>query len=307
MMGNPSDKQYKTEWSFSFEGMGDRIRDAVGSLDFDEEIKLASYSQPIDDAESATVNLHGALGETNVKSLVESKNLFEADLAYVGELEFNATGDTEKSVTLRQKSGIPFKGLFRRNLDGLHWDVRISPDLPVALNVHGTVGPTRLDLTGLKLKSVSLHGIVSKSELVLPTSEDGYSVHIHGNVGPFKVTMPANTNIDMHVHGNVGKTEIDFPEKAGTTTVNLHGSVGKVQVAVAPETAVRVVANGNLGSVRTPDHLRRAKTRKSFIAASGTWETEGFDEAERQITVRMQGGVGSLSIISDKAPKTVQV
>jgi hypothetical protein len=306
-MGDQSDKHYETEWSFSFEGMGDRIRDAVGSFDFDEEIQVASYSQPVDDAESATVNLHGALGETTVKSLVDSKNLFEADLAYLGEVEFNVTGDTEKTVTLRQKSGMPFKGFFRRNLEGLHWDVRISPALPVALNVHGTVGPTQLDLSALNLKSVSLHGLVAKSRLVLPKHTDGYSAHIHGNVGPFKVAMPESTAIDMHVHGNVGKTEIDIPEKAGTTTINLHGSVGKVQIAVPSEAAVQVVTNGNLGSVRTPSHLRRAKARQSIFAASGTWETDGFDDAEHPITIRMQGGVGSLSIVCDVSRKTVRV
>ena len=306
-MGNQSDKQYETEWSFSFEGVGDCLRDAVGSFDFDEEIKAASYSQPIEDTESATVNLHGALGKTTVKSLVDSKNLFEADLAYVGEVEFNVTGDTEKTVTLRQKSRLNFKGLFRRNLEGLHWDVRVSPDLPITLNAHGTVGPTVFDLSGLHLKSVSMHGVVAQSELVLPTDQDGYSVHIHGNVGPLKVTMPENTGIDMHIHGNVGKTEIDFPKNAGTTTLNLHGSVGKVQIAVAPETAVRVVTNGNVGSVRTPGHIRRAKARKSFIVASGTWETDGFDAADRKITIRMQGGVGSLSVVSDDPNKTVRV
>ena len=306
-MGDQSDKQYKTEWSFSFEGVGDRIRDAVGSFDFDEEIKLASYSQPIDNAESATVNLHGALGEITVKTLVDSKNLFEADLAYIGEVEFNVTGDTEKTVTLRQKSRMPLKGIFRRNLEGLHWDVRVSPDLPITLNAHGAVGPTQFDLAGLQLKSVSLHGVVAKSELILPTDKAGYSAHIHGNVGPLKVTMPENTAIDMHVHGNVGKTKIDFPQNAGTTTINLHGSVGKVQIAVAPHTAVRVVTNGNLGSVRTPNHMRRVKTKKRFLVASGTWETDGFDAADRKVTIRMQGGVGSLNIVSEETNKAIQV
>lgn len=306
MMDEKAKKKYETEWSFSFEGIGDRIRDAAGSFEVDEEIKMASYSEPLDGAESATVNLHGAVGETTVKALVESKNLFEADLAYVGEMEFNVTGETEKTVTLRQKARMPMRGIFRRKLEGLHWDVRVSPDLPITLNAHGTVGPTHFDLTGLNLNSVSLHGTVAQSELLLPTDDEGYSVHIHGNVGPLKVTMPENTPIDMHVHGNVGVTEVNLPRKAGTTTINLHGSVGKVQIGVAPGTAVRVVTNGNLGSVRTPGHMERTKTKKRFIMASGTWETAGFDDAANPVTVRMQGGVGSLSVVSEEPTKTVQ-
>src|SRR3990172_7744485 len=105
-------KESVTEWSFSFDKLGETISDAVNSVvdavSSDEEVKMASFSEEIGAAASAIINLNLSVGETTVKPLAASNNLFEADVTYIGEMEFTATGDTEKKITLRQENGRNF-------------------------------------------------------------------------------------------------------------------------------------------------------------------------------------------------------
>jgi hypothetical protein len=302
-MGKKSDKNYETEFEFSFEGVGDKLRGAASKLEMgDQDIKISSFSEAIDEATSASVSLQGVLGNLCVEALTASKNLIEADLAYIGEVEFSATGDTEKVIRLRQRGkGFRFLG----NKDSLHWNVRLSPDLPLALKLRGGVGKAQLDLTGLNLTALALHGVVAKTQISLPEAEEGYKVHIHGNVGQITIDLPQNTDVKLHMHGSVGKVFINVPENAGSSDVNLNGSVGKVQVVVPQEAAVKVVANGCLGKVSTPDHFQRRSKKRGFIDVRGTWETEGFAEAEGRVNIRAQGGVGSVNVVTPE-PEMVE-
>ncbi len=277
-----NEKQYKTEWSFSFDKIGDRFNKMVDTFTEGEEIKQSSYQVGLEGASTGNIKLDLSLGQSSIKPLVDSDNLFEADLAYVGEIEFTTSGDVDKTVRLRQKPGVDqVVGSVRRALKSvtnrgeLRWDVRLSPKVPLKLDIDGGVGPAHIDLTGLQLTRLNLDSGVGEIQLSLP--DGSYQASIEGGVGATILNIAENAAARIDIEGGVGAVKINVPYKA----------------------AVRVTVDGNLGGVKMPDHFSRVKDNDDFIGRGGVWETPGFNVAEKQIVIDYEGGVGSLQVKTD--------
>ncbi|HEX2909035.1 MAG TPA: hypothetical protein VHO69_19335 [Phototrophicaceae bacterium] len=277
------DKQYVTEWSFSFDKIGESINKLLSSVGVSEtEVKTAQFSEPADKALAATVNLGAVVGQIAVSALTASDNLFEAEVSYVGEMEFNVSGDTEKVIRLNQKMrDVPVTDQFKKvlnqfaNRDDLYWKVGISPDVPVKFNIEGSVGVAKFDLSGLRVADVELEGGVGETFLNLPASSSRYAVKVSGGVGASHITIADGAALNLKVDGGVGGVEVHVPATA----------------------AIRVEADGGLGGVSVPAGFKRVRGGDNFIGTSGVWETEGFNIADKQIYIHFNGGVGGLKVI----------
>lgn len=282
---NPQDKKYVTEWSFSFDKLGESINRMLGSVGVSEtEVKKASYAEPAGGAIGAIIKLGPAVGQIMVRALTESDNLFEADISYVGEMDYAVTGDTEKTVRLGQKSGFKpgaigsqVKAMLNQvsNREDLYMKVGISPNVPMKLDMDGGVGVSRLDLTGLRVTEVEIDGGVGETFLTLPAGDSRYGVKIEGGVGATHVVVADGAALNLRIDGGVGGIDIRVPENA----------------------AVRVEAEGGLGGVSVPGHFNRVRGGEGFVSMNGVWETTGFNLAASQIYIHFKGGVGGLKIV----------
>ena len=106
------------EWQFDFANLGESFKNLVGSLAGDEETKHASFKHPVEGASSASVEIGFSVGKGSIRPLLSSGNLFEADITYVGEVEFEAEGEEHKRIRLAQKhpknAFAPIRQGFRR-------------------------------------------------------------------------------------------------------------------------------------------------------------------------------------------------
>jgi len=268
------------EWSFSFGDLGDSINQTLRKLGVDEEVKSAHFSESLGGATSAIVHLDLSTGKMIVRALAESENLIAADVRYIGEMVFNVSGDAEKTVRLGQKNIpsvlAPFKDLLGKiaNHDDLRWEIGLSPNLLLDLNIHGGVGLSKLDLSGLQLKRLNLDSGVGEIQLSLPVMPQSYRVDIDGGVGETTVTIPEGAAIRMQVNGGVGSVKIRLPETA----------------------AARIEVQGGIGGAKLPGRFNRVKSGGDFISANGVWETSGFSLAQSQIFIKFKGGVGGLKV-----------
>ena len=78
--------------------------------------------------------------------------------------------------------------------------------------------------------------------------------------------------------------------------LNINGGVGEVTVTVAADAAVRLMADAGIANVNLPESFTRVKGGKHFVGVSGIWESANFAEAEKQIIIDFDGGVGSFSL-----------
>ena len=272
----------KVEWSFDFGKLGDSIKDMANSIAGEEEIYESHFTASKDAATSARVKVNFAAGKNFLSALdVGSEHLVEANLTHVGEIEFSEEGEDTKTVTIKQKGKMkdiatPIKQGFRlaANSNAIEWNVQLSPDVPLSLDVNGGVGPTKVDMTGLTVRNMKFDAGVGQFILILPEQDEEIDLDMNTGVGETKVYLPENINANVEI-------------KAG---------VGSVDVTIPPNAAVQIRANSGLGSIDVPKSLRRMSKKGDFIETGGLWQSEGFDLAERRIVIRYKGGVGSFRV-----------
>ncbi|MCA9912194.1 MAG: hypothetical protein KC496_02545 [Anaerolineae bacterium] len=283
-MSDPEKKKNdnrEVEWSFDFAKLGESFSSLLNSLAGEEELRESTFVSPIGTANSARVKIDFSVGKAFLQAAeAGTENLLEAHLKHVGEIEFSEEGDDVKTVTLKQQekpgfSAAPFQRGFRAlaNRDDLEWSISLAPGIPLSLDVDGGVGPTQMDLTGLRVRKVDADTGVGTLTLVLPEQTEKMDVEVDGGVGQTKIFIPNNTIVDLDVDAGVGATEITIP----------------------PNAAVQIKANNGLGSVSVPKSLQRID-KPEFMEMGGVWQSPGFDLAERKITIRYDGGVGQLTV-----------
>jgi hypothetical protein len=245
------------------------------------EVKTAQFSEPVGDAAAATVVLDLSVGSTDVHALPDSRSLFEADLRYIGEVQFNVRGETTKTITLSQKDNTPQTinfwdfGFFNSSDQNLRWNIGLTPDVPINLTVNSGVSSSTLDLNGLKLTNLDINNGVGSLSLTLPAMDDSYNVSISGGTGSTSISVAEGAAIHFDIDGGVGSVTIDLPDNA----------------------AVRIDASTGLGSVNLPsNYVRQGGSDENFVGEDGVWQTAGFDRAEHQIFIDYNGGVGSFNV-----------
>lgn len=278
-------KQYKTEWSFSFEKLGDSLNNMFQGLSGDEELKEETFTAPKGSAPAANVKIDFAVGKNIISALENSDNLIDAHLKYLGEVEFKAEETaTETNVTLRQLGkmngvGASIKHAFGSigHREDLVWDIKLSPDIPLNLDVNAGVGKSELDLSQLQISNLNFDGGTGETQVTLPASDIPYNADFDEGVGSTTIVVPDNTSISM----------------------DIEAGVGSVKVKLQGNPAVRVRGESGLGSIHVPKYFEQVKGGDDFISRKGIWQTPGFDEAEHQVIINYEGGVGSFHILSD--------
>lgn len=267
----------EVEWTFDFQDIGERVNeffnDVIGS---DVTVETAELAEPINGATSAVVKVDFSVGRAAVIALSpDSDNLFEAKITYVGDYQFEVMGTDQRKITLRQKGRFPrgFGSMFT-NAEDLLWDISLNPTVPYTLRLKGGVGEADVDLTNLTVDKLKLDTGVGKVVLTLPIQ---------------------NQPIEASVSGGVGKTDIVIP--AGLSGhLDINGGVGAVDIEVAPDAAIRIEGDSGLGGIDLPRSFQRVSGDGHFIGMKGIWETANFADAEKQITIDYNGGVGSFRL-----------
>ncbi|MEO8609880.1 MAG: DUF5668 domain-containing protein [Chloroflexota bacterium] len=244
------------------------------------EVKTASYEEAVGDAQSAHISLDLSVADTTVKALTDSNDLFQADLTYIGDLDYEVVNEPVKTISLRQvnesNGGIRFLDWnFWDHDQKLNWDIGLSKNVPLDLDVTSGVSNSTLDLQDLDLTSLHVNSGVGSTELTLPAMQDSYTVDISGGAGSTNITVEEGTTVDFTIQGGVGSVTVDVPEGA----------------------AVRVEASTGVGSVNVPTNFASVSgdTHK-FVGEDGVWESAGFENSDRPIVIHYEDGVGTLTV-----------
>ena len=248
-------------------------RNSIGSTS-----KTGTFRAPLEGATAVDVELHLSVGEAEVHTLGESDDLIDAELSYRGDIDFDVSGAERKHVRLRQTMDSSWEWINPAHwfgvIDEYHWNIGLSPKVPTALDLHGGLGAATLNLAEMQLTSLRLQGGAGLITATLPASDTAYPLRLQGGVGKVELRLPAQTSANMEIQGGVGEIIIE----------------------TGADSALRVDAHGGIGDVRVPGRLTQISGGDSDfeIGKTGVWESAGFAEAEHQIVIHYQGGVGSL-------------
>jgi hypothetical protein len=295
------DKRFKTEWSFSFDKLNQDIGEFVKSLGVgnEETVKQGEFSAPLDGATSAKVRLDLTVGKTYVKSASNVDRLIDADLTYVGDINFLVTGEAEKQVSLSQKAEA---ANWIRNVVGwlgskgaLRWDVGLANGLPMALEVHGGVGEAHFNLSELELTDLALYCGAGEFEVILAQKPELYAARITAGVGEVNVTVPAGASVDLMLKNGAGEMSLEVGSGVAMTAT-IEGGVGECNIHLPMGAAVSIEAQSGVGEFKFPREFARVSGSDEFLGKRGIWQTPNFESAERKIAIRYNGGVGELDV-----------
>jgi hypothetical protein len=248
---------------------------SIGLATAQLETNQQAFSEPLEDAQSATVNLGLSVGEASVYALADSNDLIAADLTYVGEVNLEASGTTHKTINLGQVDGVSISlpgGIFLpfNQEQDLRWNIGLSPELPLDLTIESGVGRANLDLSELDLSALTVSSGVGETFLLLPASSEPYAATVNNGVGETTITIAEGAALDLTLDGGIGSVVIDVPDNA----------------------ALHIEASGGLGEVHVPDGLAHNQASGDY----DVWESPGFASAESPITINFSGGIGGLTI-----------
>lgn len=303
-MSEQPEKKYVKEWSFSFEKLSEQIGEFVKSVGVsaEEAIKQGQFSAPLEGAESARVRLDLSVGETMIAPLTDSENLIEADLTYVGEIHFTAESAPDapsvRVVSLSQAAGASdwFRSFFGwiGSRKTLKWDIQLSPNVPMDLDIRAGVGESRIDLGALRVTALHLSGGTGEIDVTLPAT-DGCAATISGGVGETRFTIPDGANIDLTLRVGTGESDIFFGENVNVTA-EISGGIGECKLHIPEGAAARIEAKLGIGGARVPARFARLGGSDAGIGSHGVWQTVNYDAAERKINVKFTGGIGELKV-----------
>lgn len=251
---------------------------SLGLAPADTELVTEKFTERIGNATSARVNLDLAVGKTTLDALSDPNTLIDAELTYVGDINFDIQGDQQKTISISHRAPrFDFGDWFRisdTDTRRLWWDIGLSPEIPLTLNIDGSVGQSILDLSDLQIEDLEVDGDVGDFHITLPATEKAYDADINGGVGAFEIVLERGAAVNLTIDGDVGEFVIDVPDDA----------------------AVRVDADINIGNINVPSNFVRLSGDDHVVGERGIWETPGFDEADARMVIVFKGGVGDLTV-----------
>jgi hypothetical protein len=240
------------------------------------EFVTERFTERIGNATSARVNLDLDIGKTTLDALSDPNTLIDAEITHFGEINFDVRGDTQKTISISHRASQHGGWLWTADTDTKRtwWDISLSPEIPLTLNIDGSIGESIIDLSELQIEGLEVDGDVGDFQITLPATGKTYDVDFNGGIGTFEVILEQGAAVNLTIDGDVGKFIIDIPADA----------------------AVRVDADVDVGNINIPSNFIRLSSGDDLVGESGIWETPGFDEAKVRIVIVFNGGVGDLSV-----------
>ncbi|MDX8365470.1 toast rack family protein [Cytobacillus sp. IB215665] len=177
-----------------------------GTTQRDETIEIKK-----DQAKELDVNLFFGVGDIRVSE--GTNEWVEGNIAYKDEklkpdVSYDVRRDTGKvEITQSSKTSffdfnfhIPGKGSFKNE-----WDLRLSDEVPIDLNVDAGVSDTELDLRGLLLSNLEIDTGVGDMTLDLSGDwENSFDVRINAGIGSTTILLPNEVGVRVHSEKGIG-------------------------------------------------------------------------------------------------------
>jgi hypothetical protein len=103
--------------------------------------------------------------------------------------------------------------------DGFRWNVRLTRDCPLELVFHTGAGESKIDLSALQVRKLTLETGASSTHIVLPAQAGQTSVDVHAGAAAVVLRVPQGVAGRIHVRSGLIGLKIDparFPHNGST-------------------------------------------------------------------------------------------
>jgi hypothetical protein len=237
------------------------------------QAQTGRFVEPVGEAAAAQITLDLSDAHTAIHPLADSADLIDANLVYVGEIEFNVQGEAEKTVSLSQR--LDAARILTNPFDlsnEVRWDIGLTSRIPLELTIDGGSGAVEADLGTLQLTGLAVDIGSGQIDLGLPSGGEQFLARFDGGSGQTTIRIPEGAAVELVIEGGSGAFVVEVPDTAVRFEVRQSGS----------------------GAVHVPADFTQVTAGEDD---EGAWETADYGEAERRIIVTVDDvGSGSITV-----------
>lgn len=261
-------------------------------------------NQSADRTSEESINVDINLG--NGRLYLEKGNndkIFEGEFYYrdnLPDIKYEIVGQTGQLTIQFDEERFRRKGQenkFTRlsSLDNLYQDecrLKLSPNLPIVLNLDLGISKGELKLGGLQLKEVNLTSGVSKTKIDFsepnPISLEYFNVE--AGVGSLEIINLGNANFKrFKFEGGIGDYVIDFAgDNYRDTKVDIGVGVGKVKIYLPRSAGVRMKVDKSFFCAFNIDDIYKK---------DGLYYSENWGKTNHSLDMNLETGVGNVSVV----------
>jgi hypothetical protein len=230
-------------------------------------------------------------------------NIFDGEFYYkdnLPEINYEIVGETGR-LTIRfdqqrfRTKGQENKFTHLSSLDNLYEDecrLKLSPDLPITLNLDLGVTKGELNLGGLQLKGINLSSGVSKTKVDFdepnPISLEYFDVE--AGVGALDIINLGNANFrHFKFEGGIGDYVIDFAgDHYLDTKVDIGVGIGKVKIYLPRSAGVRMKVDKSFFCSFNIDDIYKK---------DDLYYNENWGKTDNSLDMNLETGVGNFSVV----------
>lgn len=252
-----------------------------------------SREEPLESTTSLKAVVNLGLGNLKVADSEENV-LFDLDIEFNGksdkpEVEFTREGNSAKlRVDLEGRKGSGWWGQDNRI------DLLLSPGAGLDARLVTGVGENIIDLSELRVENLEIVNGVGSTEIYKDKSNDVAcgSLEVTNGIGHLEMTGLGNYAFDEFTFsGGIGDSTLDFSgEWKSTGDIEIKVGLGSLRVILPDELGVRIRSSKSfLSNIEMPD----------FDQIGNEYLSRNIEEAEQEITIRLNTGIGEVRFIRD--------
>ena len=171
------------------------------------EADVQSFSQSLENARSASVNLSAIAGRLQVGGNTAPANLVEGRTYYQG-VDYKQEYSVNRGEgVFTMKPGGSFS--FTNTAKGPEWDLRLNPAIPLDLTVSLIAGELDIDTGPLEIENLNGHTIIGQLIVTLPEQGD-FRGNLENVIGQMIIRVPPETALT--INSDTVLTTVSFPE-----------------------------------------------------------------------------------------------
>ena len=184
-----------------------------------EPLEEEAVSIPTEGVERARIDLDHGLGKLNIRTGTAPGALVTG--TFVGGVDVRRRVESDRArLRLRPPRDrwpsflLPWVGEGR----SIDWDMALSEEIGIYLDINGGLSSSKIDLTGLLLEELHLKGGLGSIKLVLPAEAGRSKIRINCGLGSLRVRIPDGVAARIHTTTGLGSTSVDgarFPGSGG--------------------------------------------------------------------------------------------
>jgi len=249
-----------------------------------------NQSEPAGEEELLRANVELGVGQMEIHP-GSTENAYELDihfneLAFRPQVEFQRE-DGKASL----KVGLEGEGQSFRKMGDTILSLRLNPETPLQLVASTGVGESNIDLSGMRIRSLSLECGVGETSLVVtqPNRSECDRVEVSSGVGAMELIGLGNLSFrEFEFQGGVGGSKLDFSgEWAELGDVDIEVGVGGIEILIPRDIGVEI---------RVSESFFSEFSMPGFEKQGDTYFSENIDQVDKVVKFKVRAGIGGVQI-----------